>query len=99
VLGAIATAAGKEVAMRKEADAERAGARFAVRFMAGFAVLVVLAAALAGDYMDPYTSGLGQLVMATLAGLFIAALWWVRALTRPVAIPRMLGSPARGAES
>lgn len=99
VLTAIATAAGKEVAMRKEADAERAGARFAVRFMAAFAIIVVAAATLAGDYMDPYTSGLGQLVMATLAGGFVATLWWVRALTRPVAAPRMLGSTARGAES
>src|SRR5690606_21767873 len=40
VLSSIADAAAKEVSMRKEADAERASARFSIRFMTGFSVLV-----------------------------------------------------------
>jgi Flp pilus assembly protein TadB len=97
VLAAIARAASTEVAMRKEADAERASARFSIRFMAGFAVLVVAAATVAGDYMAPYATGVGQVVMTTLVAGFIATLWWVRSLTRPVPAPRMLGPAARSA--
>src|SRR5690606_2522831 len=54
VLSSIADAAAKEVGMRKEADAERASARFSIRFMTGFSVLVVAVAAFSGDYMRPY---------------------------------------------
>lgn len=90
VLSAIAQATAKEVAMRKEADAERASARFSIRFMAGFAILVVVAAVLAGDYMAPYATGVGQVVMAGFAAAFVGTLYWVRALTRPSQGPRML---------
>lgn len=90
VLSALAQATGKEVAMRKEADAERASARFSIRFMAGFAVVAVIAAAVAGDYMAPYGTGVGQLVMAGFAAAFVATLYWVRSLTRPTAGARML---------
>lgn len=90
VLSAIARDTAKEVAMRKEADAERASARFSIRFMAGFAIVVVVAATVAGDYMRPYSSGVGQVVMATFAAAFVATLYWVRALTRPSPGPRML---------
>jgi hypothetical protein len=95
VLGAIADAAAREVAARKEADAERSGARFSIRFMVGFTVVVGAAATLAGDYMAPYATGLGQLIMTGLAGGFVAVLAWVRALTSPAPTPRLL-APAGG---
>lgn len=98
VLSALAQATAKDAAMRKEADAERASARFSIRFMAGFAVLVVAAATLAGSYMQPYASGAGQVVMAALAAAFISTLYWVRAMTRPAVGPRLLRPVARGAE-
>lgn len=91
VLSSIADAAAKEVSMRKEADAERASARFSIRFMTGFSVLAVTVAAFSGDYMEPYATGFGQLVMAVLALSFIGLLLWVRAMTRPASVPRLLG--------
>lgn len=90
VLSSIADAAAKEVGMRKEADAERASARFSIRFMTGFSVLVVMVAAFSGDYMRPYATGAGQVVMALLAAMFVGLLLWVRAMTRPVPAPRLL---------
>lgn len=92
VLSSIAEAAAKEVSMRKEADAERASARFAVRFMTGFAAVAVVAAALSGDYLQPYAGGSGQLLMVVLAGTFIAILWWARLLSRPTPTARLLPS-------
>lgn len=90
VLSSIADAAAKEVSMRTEADAERASARFSIRFMTGFSVLVVVVAGVSGDYMTPYASGVGQLVMALLAAMFVGLLLWVRAMTRPTPAPRLL---------
>jgi Flp pilus assembly protein TadB len=94
VLGAIADATAKEVRMRKEADAERASARLSIRFMVGFTILVVVAAAFSGEYMTPYATPAGQLLMALLAGLFVGLLVWVRSMSRPARMPRLLGPPA-----
>lgn len=95
VLSSIADATAKEVRMRKEADAERASARLSIRFMVGFTILVVAVAALSGDYMAPYSTPGGQLLMTFLAALFIGLLVWVRAMSRPARMPRLLGPPSR----
>ncbi|QSB15731.1 type II secretion system F family protein [Natronosporangium hydrolyticum] len=93
VLGAIAGATAKEVAMRKEADAERSSARLSIRFMVGFTILVVVVAAFSGEYMAPYATAGGQILMALLAGVFVLLLIWVRMMTRPARLPRLLGPP------
>ena len=95
VLSSIAAATAKEVSMRKETDAERASARFSIRFMTGFSLLAVLVAAFSGDYMDPYRSEVGQIVMLVLAVTFVGLLGWVRVMSRPAAVPRLLGRSAR----
>ena len=38
-------------------------------------------AALNGDYLAPYGTGLGQLVLAAIAGLMVACLLWMHRLT------------------
>jgi pilus assembly protein TadC len=96
VLSAITNAAGMEVAMRKEADAERGSARFTIRFMVIFTVVAVAVTGFAGDYMVPYASPVGQLVMVVLAAGFVAVLVWVRALSRPAPVPRMFDVAGRG---
>jgi Flp pilus assembly protein TadB len=97
VLTAIATAAARDVAMRKEADAERASARFAIRFMTGLSALAVGVAVLSGEYLQPYATPTGQVLMVVLAGLFVGLLWWVRRLSRPAPAPRLLARAGGGA--
>jgi len=99
VLTSIADATAKEVSMRKEADAERASARFSIRFMVGFTIAAVLVAAFSGDYMQPYTTLRGQAVMAVLTGTFVALLVWVRSMSRPLPVPRLFGRGAQGGKS
>lgn len=97
VLTALSEATAKEVRMRKEADAERASARLSIRFMVGFTILVVVVAALSGDYMSPYATVSGQVLMAVLTTIFVGLLVWVRAMSRPARMPRLLGAGSQGA--
>ncbi|WP_420843139.1 type II secretion system F family protein [Cryptosporangium phraense] len=93
VLNSIASAAAAEVATRREVEAKRTQPRFAVRFLTGLTLLVLVYGASRPDYMAPYGTTTGQLVMAGLGGVFIGLLIWVRAMSLPPRAPRFLSTP------
>ena len=93
VLSSIASAASAEVATRREVEAKRTQPRFAVRFLTGLTLLVLVYGATRPDYMRPYRSSTGQLVMAALGAIFIALLAWVRSMSLPPRTPRFLTGP------
>jgi Flp pilus assembly protein TadB len=93
VLGSIATAATAEVTTRREVEAKRSQPRFAVRFLTGMTLLVLLFGLVSPTYMQPYGTPTGQLVMAVLSGVFIALLAWVRAMSLPPRPARFLVAP------
>lgn len=95
VLTSIADATAKEISMRKEADAERASARVSIRFMVVFTIVAVAVAAFSGDYMAPYATAGGQALMAILATIFVGLLVWVRSMSRPTRMPRLLDPASR----
>lgn len=98
VLGSISEATAKEVSTRKEVNAERASARFSIRFMVVFTILAVVIAAFSGDYMEPYTSGFGQVFLAGLCSAFIGLLVWARSMSLPARSPRLLSRAAGGGD-
>jgi hypothetical protein len=80
--------------MRLRVEAGRARVRTSAR------VVVVVTLAMAGGlvvvnrgYLAPYDSGLGQLVLAVVGGLFAMALWWLARMGQPEPAMRLL--PAR----
>ncbi|MDM4721948.1 type II secretion system F family protein [Micromonospora sp. WMMA1363] len=93
VLGSIASAAAAEVATRREVEAKRTQPRFAVRFLTGMTLVVIAYGLLNTDYIRPYGTGVGQLVMAVLGAAFIALLAWVRAMSQPQRPARFLPAP------
>lgn len=93
VLGSIANAAAAEVATRREVEAKRTQPRFAVRFLTVMTLLILGYGLLNPDYMAPYGTPTGQLVMVTLGGLFVALLAWVRQMSTPPRPTRVLASP------
>jgi Flp pilus assembly protein TadB len=95
VLGSIATAAAAEVATRREVEAKRAQPRFAVRFLTGMTLLVLAYGLINPDYMRPYGTPAGQIVMVVLGGCFIGLLAWVRTMSLPPAPVRFLSPPPR----
>ncbi len=99
VLTSIAQAASAEVATRREVDAKRTQSRFAVKFLTIATVLTLAYGAIRPDYMKPYGTPLGQLVMALLGTAFVAILLWVRSMSQPERTMRFLNSTAAPTES
>lgn len=93
VLGSIASAASAEVATRREVEAKRTQPRFAVRFLTGMTLAVLAYGLVNTEYIRPYGTFFGQVLMAVLAVAFIALLAWVRAMSQPPPPPRFLPRP------
>ncbi|TDC76143.1 secretion system protein [Micromonospora sp. KC606] len=93
VLGAIASAAAAEVATRREVEAKRTQPRFAVRFLTGMTLVVLAYGLLNTDYIRPYGTVVGQLVMAVLGAAFVGLLVWVRSMSQPPPPARFLPAP------
>ncbi|MGN9774865.1 type II secretion system F family protein [Micromonospora sp. H33] len=93
VLGSIASAAAAEVATRREVEAKRTQPRFAVRFLTGMTLATIAYGLLNTDYIRPYGTPVGQLVMAVLGAAFIGLLAWVRSMSQPQRPARFLPAP------
>ncbi|MER7330785.1 MULTISPECIES: type II secretion system F family protein [unclassified Micromonospora] len=93
VLGSIAQAAAAEVATRREIEAKRTQPRFAVRFLTGMTLATVAYGLLNTEYVRPYGTPFGQLVMAVLGAAFVGLLAWVRSMSQPRRPARFLPAP------
>jgi multisubunit Na+/H+ antiporter MnhB subunit len=80
VLGALAEILARDIAARREIEAERAQHRTTLRwivaFVAGFTVFAILNRA----YSAPYGTVVGQVVLAVVALLYAAGLGWLHRL-------------------
>ncbi|MDR7278863.1 Flp pilus assembly protein TadB [Catenuloplanes atrovinosus] len=93
VLASIAAGAAADVATRREVEAKRTQPRFAVRFLTVVTLVVLVLGLLNPQYMRPYASPVGQLIMAALGTGFVALLAWVRGMSMPPPVPRFLNPP------
>nr|WP_145777565.1 type II secretion system F family protein [Micromonospora olivasterospora] len=93
VLGSIASAAAAEVATRREIEAKRTQPRFAVRFLTGMTLLTLAYGLVNTEYVRPYGTPVGQLVMAVLGAAFVGLLAWVRSMSQPPRPARFLPAP------
>jgi Flp pilus assembly protein TadB len=98
VLTALASSAREELDMRRRIEASRRSIRRSVKII----IVVVLGVAgllvvLNRDYVRPYDSFVGQVVLGITALLFLAGLLWLRRLAKPQQLDRFLTvSPHRG---
>ena len=98
ILDKISDNIGREVMMRREVWASRADPRLTTRFMTGLAVIVFVFLFANPVYMRPYGTVLGQLVLAACTLVFVALLVWIRRLSSPQRVPRLLDT-AKGAQA
>ncbi|WP_020525452.1 type II secretion system F family protein [Catelliglobosispora koreensis] len=89
-LSDIAHSLSEEISTRATADSERANARYTVRFLTGATIAVIAFGAISSNYSAPYRTVMGQLILVALAGVYIGLMLWIRALSLPERLPRLL---------
>lgn len=92
VLDALAETVAEEVRMRRQVEADRAKPRTTARAVTIITLVVLGLLTLNSDYITPYGSPLGQMVLALLLGLYVGALVWMRAMTGRRQVPRFLSA-------
>jgi len=80
VLGALAEMLARDIAARREIEAERAQHRTTLRWIIGFIVGLTVFAVVNRSYSAPYGSVVGQTVLALVALLYAAGLGWLHRL-------------------
>ncbi|PPK98782.1 Flp pilus assembly protein TadB [Kineococcus xinjiangensis] len=95
VLTALAVSTREELDMRRRVEASRRSIRRSVRIV----LLIVLGvmgglAVFNGAYVAPYAGLTGQLVLAVVALLLVAGVWWLRRLSAPPRTERFLAGAA-----
>lgn len=81
VLSSLAASAREELEMRRRVSAGRASTRRSVQIVVGVTVFFVLGLVLFNrDYVEPYSTPAGQVVLLFVLLLFAAGFWWMRRL-------------------
>lgn len=93
VLTELAHSLTEEVTMRRKVEADRAKPRANARWLLLITVAAAGLAALNGDYLAPYGTAFGQLVLAVIAALMVGCLLWMRRLTAAAPTVRFLVDP------
>lgn len=95
LLGELAAEAREQVSMRLRIEADRAGTRTSVRVIVG-ATLTLAAGliALSRDYLAPFDSPVGQLVLLAIGALWTLAFRWLAGIAAPADVERLL-APSR----
>jgi tight adherence protein B len=91
LLGSLAQAARDQATMRLRVEASRARTRTSVKVIVGATGGLALAlAVLNRGYLGPYDSGLGQMMLLIVGGLFATSFIWLTKMTTPTAPERFL---------
>jgi len=95
VLQGVAESVAEDVAARRRVEAGRAKPRGSARLVTAFSLGVLVILAFTGDYVEPYSSPVGQIVLIVLLMAYAAGLLWMRKMAEGKPLPRFLGPAAR----
>jgi Flp pilus assembly protein TadB len=93
VLNSLATLLSRDVALRREIEAERAQHRTTVKWLVGFVLAFTAFAIVNRSYSAPYGTAQGELVLALVLALYAAGLVWLDRLGSVPVANRFLASP------
>lgn len=91
VLTELAEGLSEEVVTRRKVEADRAKPRANARGVLIITLVVIGLISLTGDYLAPYGSAVGQLVMLFAAGMLAGSMVWLRRLAQGKPPVRLLG--------
>lgn len=97
VLEALAESTAADVAARREIESDRAKPRSTARWVTLITISVLGVLALTGDYVRPYGTPVGQMLLVLLLSLYAATLLWMRKMSTGKPLPRFIGSDAKQA--
>lgn len=95
VLDGLAESVAADVRARRQIDADQAKPRTTARYVTVFTVGFLAVLALTGEYIEPYGSPLGQVVLTVLLSAYVATLVWMRSMATAKPLPRFLSQPSR----
>lgn len=90
VLDGLAGSVAEDVRTRRAIEADRAKPRSTARAVTFITLGVLVLLALNKTYVEPYTSGFGQALLAVLLSAYVGALLWMRQMTAGRPAPRFL---------
>jgi Flp pilus assembly protein TadB len=97
VLESLAESVAADVRARREIEADRAKPRATARYVTLITVGVLLVLGLTGEYIQPYGSPVGQVILVLLLSLYVATLVWMRVMATGKPLPRFIGATVREA--
>ena len=92
VLEGLAESVAADVRARREIEADRAKPRATARWVTIITVTVLAFLALTGEYIAPFGSPLGQVLLVALLALYVATLVWMRTMATGRPLPRFIGN-------
>ena len=96
-LDALAETVASDVRARRQIAADQAKPRTTARTVTVITLGVLGMLAFTGDYIEPYGSPLGQVILAVLLSAYVATLLWMRRMAVAKPLPRFLDLQARNA--
>ena len=94
VLNGLSESVAAEVRVRRQIETERDKPRNTARWVTLISVVVLGLLVLNGTYLAPYSSPLGQMLLAVLLAAYVGALLWMRQVVAGKSLSRFLGSAA-----
>ena len=94
-LQGVAESVTEDVTSRRKVEAGRAKPRGSARLVTMFSAGVLIWLAFTGDYVAPYATPLGQVLLVVLLGAYAGGLLWMRKMTEGKPLSRFLGPTAR----
>jgi len=95
VLSSLAESVAADVRARRAIEADRAKPRTTARWVTIITVGVLALLAFTGDYIAPYRTPLGQLLLTCFLAMYVGLLVWMRHMAKGEKLPRFLGITLR----
>ncbi|QAY68762.1 type II secretion system F family protein [Xylanimonas protaetiae] len=94
VLEALAASVADDVRNRRQIEADRAKPRTTARWVTIISAAMIAFLAISGDYVRPYATPLGQVVLVALLSAYVGCLVWLKKTAAGRPAPRILGRQA-----
>lgn len=92
VLHALAESVAADVAARREIEADRAKPRTTARLITLITIGALAFLSLSGEYIAPFGTPLGQVLLVVLLSVYGGVLAWMRVMARGRPLPRIFGA-------